>query len=70
MRELKEKLLQAEEKKNRESRLAEQKKEKTGLFASGTSLAEAKPAAAFSLEEAQNPTESLAEICKYLGLGK
>lgn len=70
VRELKEKLLQAEEKKNRESRLAEQKKEKTGLFASGTSLAEAKPAAAFSLEEAQNPTESLAEICKYLGLGK
>ena len=59
VRELREKLLQAAERKDREAALtAKKSKTETG----------AQPAAAFSLEEAANPTESLAEICRYLGL--
>lgn len=59
VRELREKLLQAAERKDREAALSAKKsKTETG----------AQPAAAFSLEEAANPTESLAEICRYLGL--
>lgn len=70
VRELKEKLEQAAEKKDRENRLADRKKEKTGFALAKSEQPAVQPAAAFSLEEAQHPTESLAEICRYLGLGK
>lgn len=75
--ELKEKLIQAAEKKDREEKLTEHKREadRKNLFADGA--LKVQPAAAFSteaegfsLEEAQNPKESLAEICRYLGLGR
>lgn len=65
VRELKEKLLRAAEKKEREEALAEEKKENSLPAAE-----EPAPAAAFSLDEALHPTESLADICRYLGLGK
>lgn len=70
VRELKEKLEQAAEKKDRENRLADRKKEKAGFALAKSEQPAVQPAAAFSLEEAQHPTESLAEICRYLGLGK
>lgn len=49
--ELKQKIREAEEKKNKAAKKQEVKSE-----------------SAFSFEEALNPTESLAEICQYLGL--
>lgn len=76
VRELKEKLVQAAEKKDREARLAAEKRERSAAeraerAESGREESvKAQPAAAFSLEEAQHPTESLAEICRYLGLGR
>lgn len=71
VRELKEKLIQAAEKKDREARLVAEKREtKAAERASADDDMRAQPAAAFSLEEAQHPTESLAEICRYLGLGR
>ena len=70
VRELKEKLIQAAEKKDREARLASGKREAKALPKRQEEEEHAAPAAAFSLEEAQHPTESLAEICRYLGLGR
>lgn len=75
--ELKEKLMQAAEKKDREEKLIERKRVADGKFALDDNDVKAQPAAAlaqeyegFSLEEAQHPKESLAEICRYLGLGR
>lgn len=70
VRELKEKLVQAAEKKDREARLASEKREAKVAAKRQEDEERAAPAAAFSLEEAQHPTESLAEICRYLGLGR
>ena len=64
VKELKEKLLKAVERKEREEKLAAGKpSRKEGAAAD---IGEE----GFSLEEAMHPKESLAEICRYLGLGK
>lgn len=68
VRELREKLVQAAERKDREAKLAEAKTTSRGD--AKASCAAGEEGAAFSLEEARHPTESLAEICRYLGLGK
>lgn len=78
VRELKEKLLHAAEKKEREEKLAEEKSKPQPAAAYSfdadippSSLAEdGAGESGFSFEEALHPTESLAEICRYLGLGK
>lgn len=61
--ELKEKILKAAERKDREEKQSRQKND-------AATEVKAVPAAGFSLEEAQHPTESLEEICKALGLGR
>ena len=61
--EFKEKILKAAERKDREEKQSRQKND-------AATEVKAVPAAGFSLEEAQHPTESLEEICKALGLGR
>ena len=71
VKELKRQLLRAAERKDKEEKLeAARKSAATSAPSVGTEGGEVQPAAAFSLEEARHPTESLAEICRYLGLGK
>ena len=71
VKELKRQLLKAAERKDKEEKLeAARKSAATSATSAGAEGGEVQPAAAFSLEEARHPTESLAEICRYLGLGK
>lgn len=71
VKELKRQLLRAAERKDKEEKLeAARKSAATSAPSAGAEGGEGQPAAAFSLEEARHPTESLAEICRYLGLGK
>lgn len=71
VKELKRQLLRAAERKDKEEKLeAARKSAATSATSAGAEGGEVQPAAAFSLEEARHPTESLAEICRYLGLGK
>lgn len=71
VKELKRQLLRAAERKDKEEKLeAARKSAATSAPSAGADGGEVQPAAAFSLEEARHPTESLAEICRYLGLGK
>lgn len=71
VKELKRQLLKAAERKDKEEKLeAARKSAATSASSAGAEGGEVQPAAAFSLEEARHPTESLAEICRYLGLGK
>ena len=71
VKELKRQLLKAAERKDKEEKLeAARKSAATSSTSAGAEGGEVQPAAAFSLEEARHPTESLAEICRYLGLGK
>lgn len=71
VKELKRQLLRAAERKDKEEKLeAARKSAATSAPSAGAEEGEVQPAAAFSLEEARHPTESLAEICRYLGLGK
>lgn len=71
VKELKRQLLKAAERKDKEEKLeAARKNAATSATSAGAEGGEVQPAAAFSLEEARHPTESLAEICRYLGLGK
>lgn len=71
VKELKRQLLRAAERKDKEEKLeAARKSAATSAPPAGAEGGEVQPAAAFSLEEARHPTESLAEICRYLGLGK
>ena len=71
VKELKRQLLRAAERKDKEEKLeAARKSAATSAPSAGAEGEEVQPAAAFSLEEARHPTESLAEICRYLGLGK
>ena len=71
VKELKRQLLRAAERKDKEEKLEGPRK---GAASSAPSAGDegggGQAAAAFSLEEARHPTESLAEICRYLGLGK
>ena len=60
VRELRDKLVKAAERKDREAKLDSEKKPRTSSAAADV------PVQAFSLEEAVHPTESLAEICRYL----
>lgn len=67
VKELREQLARAAERKDREEKLA---KSVTAPRENDRAERRQQPAAAFSLEEARHPTESLAEICRWLGLGK
>lgn len=63
VKELREKLVKAAERKDKEAKLVA----KTAPRPPQSAACETQqPAAAFSLEEAAHPTESLAEICRYL----